>query len=278
MEKMRELLGKLGASKDLSNAVCEHLEQYAKDVKAKANQELHEKVKRAKQICVEEVAREKVNLARKVQIFLESKAKSIEHAMTKQRVAEDTEATATLKKAKAILEDIEVEGGASSRELLALKKKSERLEKVLGTIREERDRAVDKANHANEVAVKFLKKNQLMEGKLRNAGLLKETKGGASFCECGAPLDESMEKCSKCGKTVVTGKEKKEAEKVAKESKKKKGKTINEGRLRERLDASRRKSMKPRSTRRTLEESVARRTESTGTPEISKIALEMPED
>jgi len=218
-----------------------------------------------------------------VQIFLESKAKAIEQAMAKQRVAEDTEATAKLKKAKALLEDIEIEGGASSRELLTLQKKAERLEKALGTIREERNRAVERANRANGVAVKFLKKNQLFEGKLREAGLLTEAKGGESACECGASLGEGEDKCKKCAAKGGKG----TCEKCHKpgnlckcEDKTKAKPPITEDRLAKRLDAVRSKPMQPRSTRRTLVESEVPATGSynqEGTPDIFKIAKEMPE-
>jgi hypothetical protein len=289
MEKIKELLEKIGASEELANALCEHLEHYSNDLKAQFDRDLKEKVEKAKQICIEEVAREKVNLARKVQIFLESKAKGIEQAMAKQRVAEDTEATAKLKKAKALLEDIDIEGGATSRELLALQKKAERLEKAFGTVREERDRAVQRANRANGIAVKVLKKNQVMESTLRENGLITEGKGGEATCECagGGTLGEAG-KCSKCQKPMKEAKESCEKCKkpgnlckcgeTATEGKKKGKKTIAEGK--KRLDGSRKKLQKPKSTRRTLVESEipAGPYMTNGSPDITKIATQMPED
>jgi hypothetical protein len=275
MDKIKELLGQIGASKELADQLCEHLERYSNALKEKYEGELQEKIAKAKQICIEEVQKEKVNLARKVGTFLESKAASIEQAMTRQRVAEESEASSLLKKTKALLEGIELEGEVSSRELLALQKKAGRLEKAIGTLKEERNRAIGKANKANEVAVKMLKRNQLFEAKLKEAGLLVEEKGGASTCECGSPMGEGMSKCKKCNKTTVTGKEKKAAEKVAKESRKAKS-AITEGR--KRLDKSRKAPGKPKSTRRTLVESETPGTyTSSGSPDISKIASEMPE-
>jgi hypothetical protein len=270
MDKIKELLGKIGASKDLADALCEELDRYSDALKETYERELQERIAKAKQICVEEVQKEKVNLARKVGIFLESKAKSIEQAMTKQRVAEESEATSLLKKTKALLEGIELNGEVPNRELLALTKKAQRYEKALGTLKEERDRAITKANTANQIAVKMLKANQIMESKLKDAGLLTEE----AVCECGGPMAEGMKKCEKCGKTTVTGKEKKAAAKVAKEGKAPK-KPLTEGRL----DKGRKKPAQPRSTRRTLIESEtpgAART-SSGEPDIVKIANEMPE-
>jgi hypothetical protein len=273
MDKIKELLGKIGASKDLADALCEELDRYSNALKESYESELQDRIAKAKQICVEEVQKEKVNLARKVGIFLESKAKSIEQAMTKQRVAEESEATSLLKKTKSLLEGIELNGEVSSRELLALSKKAERYEKALGTIKEERDRAVDKANTANQIAVKMLKANQLMESKLKEAGLLTEA---AAVCECGSPVAEGAKTCAKCAKTAKEGKE--ACEKCKKPGGLctcKKGKVATEGRL----DKGRKKPAQPRSTRRTLIESETpgKGRTSSGEPDIVKIASEMPE-
>jgi len=271
MEKIKELLESIGASKELADALCEHLERYSNDLKEKYSRDLHEKVEKAKQICVEEVAREKVNLARKVEIFLESKAKTIEQAMSRQRVAEETEATAKLKRAKALLEDIDIEGGATSRELRALEKKADRLQQLVTTLREEKNRAVSSANRANAVAVKSLRRAQLMEATLKGAGAPK----GNVCSECGGPVAEGTETCEKCSK-AVEGKEK-----VAKEGKEK-GKALSESKKRKlaaRLDGARRKSAKPVSTRRTLVESEipanGTRLPEDGSVDITKIANDM---
>jgi len=282
MEKIKELLGKIGASQELANSVCEELERYSTALKSKYEKDLQEKIARVKDICVEEVQKEKINLARKVSTFLESKSESIERAMKKQRVAEESEATSLLRKAKSILEGIELGGEVSSRELRSLEKKAERLEKAIGTLKEERDRAVGKANKANEIAVKMLKRNQLYESKLKAAGMLVEAKGGAAKCECGAPLGEGKKKCDKCEKTATEGK--KTCEKCKKPGNlckcEDKAKSRLEKALTEsRLDKSRKVPTRPKSTRRTLIESEVRGGTYTpsGSPDISKIASEMPE-
>jgi hypothetical protein len=272
MEKIRELLAQIGASEELANATCEELERYTNAVVEEKEKELNDKIAKVKEICIEEVQQEKVNLARKVGVFLESKAEAIERAMTRQRVAEESEASSLLKKTKGLLEGIELEDGkTSSRELRALQKKAERLERALGGLKEERERAVGKANKANEIALKTLKKNQILEGKLKDAGLLTEEKGGATTCECGLPLAEGEKACKKCCPTC-----KKSKDKCACEGKDKKDKkAVTEGKL----DASR-KPAQPKSTRRTLIESEVPGTGKkaiTGSPEINKIANEMPE-
>jgi hypothetical protein len=268
MEKIKELLGKIGASEELAHHVCEELERYSTALKEQKNKELQEKIAKVKSICIEEVQKEKINLARKVSTFLESKAEAIERAMKRQRVVEESEATSLLKKAKSILEGIELGGEVSSRELLALQKKAERLEKAIGTLREERNRAVGKANKANEIAVKVLKRNQLYESKLKKAGLLTEAKKSKEVCsECGGPMVEG--KCPKCDTKAAS-------KKTAKESKNRLAKALSESR--NRLGKGRKVPAKPKSTRRTLIESeIPGAYSQSGSPDITKIASEMPE-
>ena len=273
MEKIRELLGKIGASESLANAVCEEMERYSTALKEKNEKELQEKIGKVKSICIEEVQKEKINLARKVSTFLESKAEAIERAMKRQRVAEESEATSLLKKAKSILEGIDLGGEVSSRELHSLQKKAERLEKAIGTLREERNRAIGKANKANEIAVKVLKRNQLYESKLKQAGILVEAKGGEAKCECGSPVAEGMKTCKKCGDLKVT---KEKGKGKVEESKNRLAKALVESR--NRLGKGRKVPARPKSTRRTLIESEIPGTYiQGGSPDITKIASEMPE-
>lgn len=272
MEKIKELLSKIGASKELATALVEEIDKHSQDLKVKFEKDLQEKISKVKQICIEEVNREKVNLARKVGVFLESKAKSIEQAMTKQRVVEESESTAVLKKAKALLEGIDIENGGNSRELLALQKKADRLDKAIVTFKEERDRAVAKANKANAIAVKVLQRNSILEEKAKGTTPVVEEKGaekGSKVCkECGGPMAEG--ECLKCkGK----GKDTKDAGKPKADAK-------PFGESRERLDASRKVGETPKSTRRTLVESDVAATpgrKADGSPDISKIASDMPE-
>ena len=182
-----------------------------------------------------------------------------------------------MKKAKSILEGIELGGEVSSRELRSLQKKAERLEKAIGTIKEERTWAVGKANKANEIAVKMLKRNQLYESQLKEAGLLVEAKGGDVKCECGSPVTEGAKTCKKCAKVASEGK--KMCEKCKKPGnlcKCKGKKALKEDK--NRLGKGRKVPAKPKSTRRTLIESEIPGAYTTkGSPDITKIASEMPE-
>lgn len=242
MDKLKELLKRLGGSDALAAAICEEFNRYAQGLKGQYEKEFKTKIERARQVCLEEVNKEKANLARKVGIFLESKMEAIEKAAEKNRLSEDTEATALLKRTKALLEGIQIEDGGASRDLQAARKQVERLKAAVGTLKEERNVAVRKANDANDIALKTLKRNQLMENKLREAGLIKPP----------------------AAKDVVSESKVESAQPAAKPTPAK------------RLDESRRVPDTINSTRRTLSESQASGKKASGSgDEIGSIAATM---
>ena len=167
MDKLKELLGQLGGSKELTEAICEEFNNYTNRIKAKYENDFNVRVQRAKRICVEEVAKEKANLARKVAVFLESKANAIQQASTRQRAIEESEAKSLLRRTKALLEDISIGDDGAIRDVQAAQKKSERLEKAVATFKEERDQAIKRANKANEIATKALKQCNILEEKVK---------------------------------------------------------------------------------------------------------------
>lgn len=172
MDKLKELLKRLGGSDELVAALSEEFGRYAQGIKEQYEKEFKTKIERARQVCLEEVSKEKAALARKVAIYLESKQESIEKAAEKNRLNEDTEATSLLKRTKALLEGINIDDGGQSRDLQAARKSIERLKAAVGTLKEERDVAVRKANDSNRIALDSLKRNKLLESKLRSAGLV----------------------------------------------------------------------------------------------------------
>src|SRR5579871_858588 len=139
MDKLKELLKRLGGTDELAAAICEEFNRYAQGLKEQYEKEFKTKIERARQVCLEEVNKEKVALARKVGIFLESKMEAIEKAAEKNRLSEDTEATALLKRMKALCEGIQIEDGGASRDLQAARKQVERLKAAVGTLKEERN-------------------------------------------------------------------------------------------------------------------------------------------
>lgn len=176
MDKLKELFQQLGGSDELVQALSEELSRYGEELKEQYDRDFDVRIQKARQICLEEVQKEKAALARKVSIFLESKLEAFEKAAEKQRLQEDTEASNKLKHMRALLEDIALEDNGQSRELQDTKKQMARLNKAFKTLKEERDVAVRKANKANEIALKTLKKNRLLESKVKADDVLAETK------------------------------------------------------------------------------------------------------
>lgn len=176
MDKLKHLLKQLGGSDELVGAISEEFNRFAQGIKEKYDAEFREKLGRAKAVCLEEVNKEKAALARKFSVYLEAKTTAIEKAAEKLRLSEDTEATNTLKQAKALLEGVDINSG-DSRELQATRKKNERLTAVVETLKEERSQAVRKANDANKVALKALEKNRVLEEQvMKHEKLLAEAK------------------------------------------------------------------------------------------------------
>lgn len=176
MDKLKELFKQLGGSDELVNALSEELVRYGDELKEQYDRDFKNRIQKARQICLEEVQKEKAALARKVSIFLESKLEAIEKAADKQRLQEDTEATNKLKHMRALLEGISLEDNGQSRELQESKKQLTRLTKAFKTLKEERDNAVRKANQANDIALKTLKRNRILESKAKASDVLAESK------------------------------------------------------------------------------------------------------
>lgn len=255
MDKLKELLKGIGASGELTAAICEELERYSASLKSRYDAEYQQKIERAKKVCVEEVNKEKAALARRLKTFLESKAAAIEQAAARQRAIEESESSARLRKAKSILEGVELkEGSVTNSEIQDAQKKIGRLEKACATLKEERNLAVAKANTANAIAAKALQRNRILE-----------TKGPVTegFCkEHHLPFPKAASGCAKCSK----GDDKKED--------KKDDKKMDESKTRVRLDESRSVNAGSQAPRKTLVESHGRPGSAVGgqPTEIQKIA------
>lgn len=254
MDKLKELLKGIGASEELSKAICEELERYSASLKTKYEQEYGTKISRAKQVCVEEVNKEKAALARRVKTFMESKVTAMENAYANRRAIEESESAAKLKKAKAILEGVEMkEGTVTNQTLEDRDKKIARLEKAVSSLKEERNLAVSKANTANEIAAKALSRNRELESRTA------VTEGFCGEHKLPFPKDGSCAKCK--GPSKADDKADKKDDKKMDEAKKP---------VASRLDESRKLAETPKTTRRTMTESQAR--PGSAITEISKIA------
>ncbi len=176
MDKLKGLLQQLGGSDDLIGAITEEISRYAEGVKTKYDKRFHDRIMKARGVCLEEVQKEKASLARKVSIFLESKLEVMDKAAEKHRLQEDTEAKNQLKRMKALLEGVSFDDNGQSRNLQTAKKQLNRLTKAFHALKEERDIAVRKANSANDIALKTLQRNRLLESKVTATNVLSENK------------------------------------------------------------------------------------------------------
>ena len=165
MEKVKKLLSEIGASPDMVNAVIASLEDYNKNVKARYDEELKKRLVEARAICVEQFDKTKAELARKVEIFLESKLAAIEKIAQKQVAIGEGKALKTLREAKALFDGVIFEGNnptntqAMQEELQALRLQNRQ-------VVEDRNKAVVQAKRANEVAMKLLERQRVAESRV----------------------------------------------------------------------------------------------------------------
>lgn len=226
MEKLIEMLKGLGASEELSKGICEELQKYRDSVNEKYEGEYKEKIERAKRVCLEEVAKEKVALAKRVKIFLESKVSAIEQAVASKRAIEESESAAKLKKAKAVLEGVEIKDGVETNQrLVEAEKTIARLQEALISMKEERNAAIAKASQASEIAAKTLQKNRALESKLVKPVMVE---GYCSDHKLPFPKDG---KCAKCNKSEAPKEEPKAVVKVEEHRKVEVPKTLDESRV-----------------------------------------------
>lgn len=275
MEKIKELLRGIGGSDELVSALCEELDRFVAGVHENLQSEFDSKLVKAKKVCLEEVNQEKARLAKKVEIFLESKKENMEQAAARQRAIEEAEATSLLKRTKGLLEGIEIGDGGDSRKLQAAQTKIARLDKQLGALKEERAAAIDKANNAYTIAQKILAENRALESRkaLKEDGLppefLEKQKG-----------KKGSKVCAKCKKKDCPCGCEGDASKCDCEVKAESRRRVPQ---RRRIDEGRTRPGKVGSTRRTLVESQRQSRKASGSTtqprsEIDSIAEHMPED
>lgn len=169
LDKIKALLTKMGISEETTTEFGTILEDWSKTEKTRLRGEFADRLQRAKKACVEEVESYKANLARGVQVFLESKVKEIERAGTKQRAIEESEATNRLKAVKALLEGTNVDEAANAQALQAASKANVTLKAQLTEVSESLTR--EKATKARlaDLLEKSLERQRLLEAKQKTA-------------------------------------------------------------------------------------------------------------
>lgn len=165
LTKIKQLMIESGLSDDAATQLCEHLETYETQLNQKYETQFKARLDAAKRVCMEEVKDHKTALTNKVQIFIESRQTTIDETLRRSAVNERTAAEAALEQIHNLLEGVNIDGQPNSE----LKAKLTKLENVVKTLKEERDKAVAKANSSLEMANKVLTHNRKLERSLRES-------------------------------------------------------------------------------------------------------------
>jgi hypothetical protein len=171
MNKIQALLEKAGVNPELSTQICESLENYKTSLREQFDTDYQAKIEQAKQVVVEETEAHKRELARRVQIFCETKGAAIEAQLTKQSALNESEATAKLKNIVTMLHGLEPNSqpsGDVTAEVEKLKQKAQ-------VATEEKRKAVELANRKSAIAEKALKRNRELATALKSIQESSET-------------------------------------------------------------------------------------------------------
>lgn len=182
MNKIKELLAKIGASEELVNQICEAMEAWKTAEKKKIDEEFNARLVKARDVCTEEVDNHKRDISRRVEIFLESQIASIERSAKDRMAIEESKAVNTLKRTKSMLEGIPIDSNGS--DLQAVQTENEKLRSSIVQIGEERDQVNVKFQRADKIARQAIARNNTLEEKLAAASkdeTVAESKGGTKL-------------------------------------------------------------------------------------------------
>jgi hypothetical protein len=172
MNKIQALLQKSGVNEELASQIVGSLESYKTTLREQFEKEYAGKVEQAKKVCIEETEAHKRELARRLQIFCETKGAAIEAQLAKQSALSESEALSKLTAVRGLLEGIQLHKEPNGKATAGL----ERAKKQVHTAVEQRNRAVETANRQTAIAEKALKKNRNLA--TENAQLKKRIGGG----------------------------------------------------------------------------------------------------
>lgn len=191
MQKIREIVKQIGGSEELADQLIEAVQEHVETQRTAIVEEYKTKIQKAKQVCLEEVASEKARIARKVEVFIESKVASIERSAGKTRAVEESAAVAQLRQVQKVL-GVGGEGGNSA-ELEALNRKLARIAEQTASIKEERDVAVRKANQANMIAARTLRRLRTFEEQAAKPGnVVKEDEAATETTETTTAVEPAV--------------------------------------------------------------------------------------
>ena len=197
MDKIKGLLVKAGCKQELVEAIAESLERYKSELKTSFVSDYANKVEQAKKVCVEETGAHKRELARRLQIFCETKSAAIEAQLTKMSAISESKAATKLKSVRALLEGVELNGKRDGRTAAEVEKAQRKIQQLT----EERNRAIAEANRKTAIAEKALKANRQLV--TENSKLTDDVRK-PTIRESQAPRLESARKPAKPATTRAT--------------------------------------------------------------------------
>jgi len=188
MEKLQALLKQLGGSDELAKSIvstlAEHKTKLNEDasaklevIKAELKEHFKKQMEKAKEVCVEEVTTYKKNLARKVQIFLESKADKIESQVAKQALIEESAAASKLERISALvgghnlasIDSTNAELTAAKREVKKLTEEKAKLASEKTKVETECKQAKTIAENAQSLASQTIERNKELSRELNES-------------------------------------------------------------------------------------------------------------
>lgn len=173
MEKIKDLLKKMGISEDLQKSLIGLLENFKQEETKKHETLFNERLEKVKKVCIEETAKYKRELSKKVAIFFEARAQQVARSVERQLAVEGSEASNKLSRLKALLENVPAAKiGEIPPDVKKLSEDLDGLKQANAKLIEERDSAIRKANRSNEIANKILQSNRALEEKV--AGVEKQ--------------------------------------------------------------------------------------------------------
>ena len=166
METIKNLLKEMKISDELTTQFTSNLDAFIVETKESTQKQLQEefdqKLAKIKKVCLEETRNYKNKLAKKLQVFLETKANAIESQIAKQVAIRESAAEADLREVKAILEGYKVNAEGNA-DLRAITDQLNAAQTKVKNLTEERDRAVNQAVRAKQIAQTVIDRAKVLQ-------------------------------------------------------------------------------------------------------------------
>lgn len=188
MNKIKDLLKQMGASEELTEQIIKTFAEYTHTIETKLDEEFKARLQNAKKVCMEEVEKEKADLARKVEIFLEARIATINREAEKQAAIGESDASKTLRELKSLLEGVD-NGAQLTEDAQAAVAENKKLRLMVSQLQDKSAHLEEKATKANQIAMKALSLNRMLESKA-NGG---KTETAETVAEGKKPVTEGKE-------------------------------------------------------------------------------------